>query len=81
MDNIEFLKDLKTRIDNAKESKARLEGSLETLHNTLKKEFGVDTIEDGIKLLSEMEEKMATKEKRLNRAISSLKAKMEKFND
>lgn len=75
-EGIEYLTKLKEKIEEAKESKARLEGSLDTLMNKLKNDFGYDTIEEAQEALKKLEETLSKRKERLQKAINNIKQKL-----
>ena len=77
MNQIEYLTTLKSKVDKAKEKKARLEGNLEMLFKKLKEEFDVNTIEEAQELLEKKQKQLEMKKTRLDRSVKALKDRME----
>ena len=77
MNQIEYLTTLKSKVEKAKEKKARLEGNLEMLFKKLKEEFDVDTLEEAQELLEKKQKQLEMKQTRLDRSVKALKDRME----
>ena len=77
MNQIEYLTTLKSKVEKAKEKKARLEGNLEMLFKKLKEEFDVDTLEEAQELLDKKQKQLEMKQTRLDRSVKALKDRME----
>ena len=78
MENMtEEIKRLKKEIETAKKEKSQSEGSLKTLIERLKKEFGLSDIEQINKRYQELKEKEVETKEKLERAFCELKEKFE----
>ncbi|MEA2065891.1 MAG: hypothetical protein U9O65_02130 [Thermotogota bacterium] len=73
MDITKKLDELEKEIESAKEDKARLEGTIETMTKQLEERFGVTSSKEATDLLKEVKGKIDKVEKELNEKIEELK--------
>lgn len=71
------LQSLERQINEAKTTVANLEGREEELLKRLKEEFKVKSLPEAVKLLSKLEEEIATKEKTIKDKFAELQAQYE----
>lgn len=64
--------DLKEKIDEAKNNKAKAEGKQEELMSQLKKEFGITTLTQAERKLIKLEEEALALEKELGKGMEEL---------
>ena len=69
---IEDLKQLKTKLENAKTKRAKAEWSLEESKNKLKNEFGCETIEEAVKKLNQMQSEIDADEQKLEDMLNEI---------
>ena len=67
------LKNLKDNIDNAKTNLAKLEGRETELLKQLKKDFGVNTIEEAEKKITQLEKEYKKKKESIEKDYKTLK--------
>jgi len=77
MDTQDKLKSIKSQISDAKEDKAKLEGKRDSKKEELKKDFGIDTVEEGKKRLAEIKGEREKVEEEMNTKQEALEAKYE----
>ena len=71
------IRKLKKRIEQAKQDKAEAEGSLKTLFERLKKEFGVETLEEASKKYESLKKMETEITEELERSFIKLKENYE----
>jgi flagellar biosynthesis chaperone FliJ len=69
----EDLKNLKDNIDNAKTNLAKLEGRESELLKQLKKDFGVNTVEEAEKKIAQLEKEYKKKKESIEKDYKTLK--------
>jgi len=74
----EKYKRLKQEVEEAKESAARSQGSLDTLMSNLKEEFNCDDLKEAKELLKELEEKKDKAEATYEKTLKSYEEKWKK---
>lgn len=64
--------EIKSKVEKAKENKARAEGALNKIMDNLKKDYKIETIEDAETKLDELNEVIETDKDKLNGYYSKL---------
>jgi len=77
MDTQDKLKSIKSQISEAKSDMSRLEGKRDSKKEELKKDFGIDTVEEGKKRLAEIKGEREKVEEEMNTKQEALEAKYE----
>lgn len=73
----EKLNQLKNHIDSLKEEKSKAEGKLDSLTESLKKDFSISTIEEAEKLLLDLEDKVSKTEEKYTSIMEQINSKWE----
>lgn len=72
MNTVDKLNNLKEQIENAKLSKAQLQGKLQSAKESLKKNFSFSELSEAEEYLEEVNKKIAAKKKKLNAKMEQL---------
>lgn len=72
MDIVQKLNKMKSILDNAEKQVNLLQGRLDGLYDQMKKEFGIEDLEEAEEKLLEMDTDLANKEKKLQEDVQKL---------
>lgn len=75
MDITKVIQELKSKIDEDKEKQQRAEGAMQAILDQLKKDFGVDSIEEAQDKLTDMQRELKVIEQSITEDLESFKGK------
>jgi len=73
----EKFQELKDRIDNLKEKKAKAKGSMDSIEKGWKQEYNFSTVEEATSKLDELGSEIETGEKKLNKLMEKIESSVQ----
>lgn len=76
-----WLLDLKEQIEDAKEETNKMLGKEANLLESLKEDFGINSVEEGFEQIAELEKEIAALEKSIEKDLKEIEANLETLEE